>query len=622
MTDYAYDVESYPNVFTLTMRHIETGRRWIFEVSDRRNDSDALCRMLLDLSRYGCRLVGFNNVGYDYPVIHHCYSVWQRQGFFTAADAFDKTKQIIGSNDRFGHTVWPSDEMVKQVDLYKIHHFDNMARSTSLKVLEFNMRALNIGDLPFPPETWLTPDQIDTLIEYNCHDVDETIKFHHHTVEKIAFREEMSAQTGVDMTNFNDTKIGKKFFELELERAVPGSCYHYPSGRKEMRQTHRDIIHLRDVIFPYVRFESAPLNSVLNHFRNTSVTETNAPPEMKDVSATLDGFTFDFGMGGIHGSVSRQVVRPPAGWRLIDVDVTSYYPTLAIANRVFPEHLSEAFCDIYDDLFQRRGQHAKGTSINAALKLALNGVYGDSNNVYSPFYDPQYTMTITINGQLLLCMLAEQLLLKTPCRLVQINTDGMTVLVPDSHHAAFEAFCEWWQRLTLLKIESVEYDAMWIRDVNNYIARDVKGKVKRKGAYCFEVPGEVDWHKDHSALIVQRAACARMLDGVPVEQTIYDHGDAMDFMLRYKVPGGSFLELEDGTRLQKVTRYYIARDGREMFKVMPPLPKQVRAGKTDPRRFAINKGWKVAVCDHLSRFDAANLDPAWYIQEANKLVIE
>ena len=26
------------------------------------------------------------------------------------------------------------------------------------------------------------------------------------------------------------------------------------------------------------------------------------------------------------------------------------------------------------------------------LKLASNGVYGNSNNVYSPFYDPQFTL--------------------------------------------------------------------------------------------------------------------------------------------------------------------------------------------------------------------------------------
>jgi len=44
------------------------------------------------------------------------------------------------------------------------------------------------------------------------------------------------------------------------------------------------------------------------------------------------------------------------------------------------------------------------------LKLALNGTFGDSNNIYSVFYDPQFTMAITVNGQLMLCMLAERLM--------------------------------------------------------------------------------------------------------------------------------------------------------------------------------------------------------------------
>ena len=54
----------------------------------------------------------------------------------------------------------------------------------------------------------------------------------------------------------------------------------------------------------------------------------------------------------------------------------------------------------HEDVYNQRKSFAKGTAENAMLKLALNSVYGDSNNKYSVFYDPKYTMNITINGQL------------------------------------------------------------------------------------------------------------------------------------------------------------------------------------------------------------------------------
>jgi hypothetical protein len=53
------------------------------------------------------------------------------------------------------------------------------------------------------------------------------------------------------------------------------------------------------------------------------------------------------------------------------------YPnSMAIKNRFYPEHLTEKFCDVYDQMFQERKKHKKGSAENAAYKLALNGSYG------------------------------------------------------------------------------------------------------------------------------------------------------------------------------------------------------------------------------------------------------
>ncbi|WP_085044344.1 hypothetical protein [Ensifer aridi] len=619
--DYVYDIESYPNCFTCTIIHPVTGSVWQFEVSDRCNDSAALITFLFDLQRHGCRLVGFNNYFYDYPVTHHLVAVWRQCGYFLAPNAYEKTDEIINRthfNDKYRHVVYERDTLVPQVDLMMIHHFDNKAKMTGLKAIEFCMRSENIGDLPFPAGSILAPHQIDVLLRYNMDDVKETTGFYIHSLEAIKFRDGLAETTGMDCINYNDTKIGKEFFRRELERSlgIPIS---------KANRTDRACIALNDVILPSVQFMSPEFNSALSYLRKTVITNTNKPPELESLSVTFGGFQFDFGAGGIHGSVHRQRVAPATGEKLIDLDVSSYYPNLAIANRIYPHHLSEAFCDIYKALYDRRQGIPKSDPINGMLKLALNGVYGDSNNQYSNgFFDPQYTMAITVNGQLLLCMLAEWLTMHAGCRLVQINTDGMTVIVPDTHHATFRDLCARWQAMTRLTLEDVEYSQMIIRDVNNYIAVDAAGKVKkRKGAYQWKTDKPTNlseslvWHQDWSALIAPMAAEMQMVHGANIRDFIHSHDDAFDFMLKAKAPGRGHLELDDGRRLQKVTRYHIARHGAGMRAVHPPLAKN----PDKVRNISIQAGYSVQICDHVRDFDPANLNHDWYIKEAEKLVI-
>jgi DNA polymerase elongation subunit (family B) len=189
-----------------------------------------------------------------------------------------------------------------------------------------------------------------------------------------------------------------------------------------------------------------------------------------NLNVVIGGFRFDFGTGGIHGSVSNRKVVSDDKYMIVDADVASMYPNIAIANRVFPEHLSEKFCDIYQDVYNQRKSYPKGSAENAMLKLALNGVYGDSNNKYSPFYDPQYTMTITINGQLSLCLLADKLMDIDDLEIIQVNTDGITVRMPRDKHDEYITICDAWQRQVGLQLEYAEYSKMFIKDCNNYIA--------------------------------------------------------------------------------------------------------------------------------------------------------
>lgn len=638
--DIGYDLESYRNIFTAVFVHIETRTRWIFEISDRMNQSVELYEFIYRARRYGMRFVGFNNVGFDYPLLHEFINIFAGQGTVYAHQLHAKTVALIHSESRFGSMIWPRDRVVPQLDLYLIHHMDNPAKTTSLKALEINMRSHTVEDLPFDPALPVEVADIPKLIKYNAHDVDETINFYMFSLPAIETRRALTESLREDFTNHNDTKIGKEFFIMELEKVSPGACFDRSTRKKVPRQTPRpNGIPLNDVIFPYVEFKNPELRRVHEYLKTVTITNTKSAPELKNLNAVINGFRFDFGTGGIHGSVERRIIRSTETHIVVDADVTSYYPKLAIENRVFPAHLSVVFCDVYEELFKTRAKYPKKSAENLLYKLALNGVYGDSNNVYGPFLDPQYTMTITVNGQLLICMCAEIIILECEAEMIQANTDGFTVRIPRDKRERYDEICKWWMGVTRLNLEFADYDMMCVRDVNNYLAKPMNPEkpIKRVGAYQYVTPVDVDafkvtpergWHQDHGALIVPKAAEAAMLTGISVEEFVRGHRDAFDFMLRVKVPRSSKLLIEhtvdkdfvgppSAHYTQNICRYYVAHTDQALTKIMPPDARNPEK----PRHIGIEVGWNVKLCNTLDDWDWSVLNHKYYIDEAKKLVL-
>jgi len=612
--DYVFDIETYPNVFTLAVEHAEVPLRWSFEISGWRNDSKEIIEFLQYLKDTNARMVGFNNLGFDYPVLHTLI----RMGRSDSRALYDKAMAIINSQDddegsKWVHLVKPSDQFVTQIDLFKIHHFDNRARSTSLKVLEFNMRSDSIEDLPFPVGTVLNREQIEVLKSYNKHDVAQTKAFYHHTLDMIHFREELTRKYARDFMNHNDTKIGKDYFTMKLEEAGV-ACYDFgPKGRTP-RQTKRPVIHLKDAILPWINFEHPEFNRVMNWLKAQTITETKGV--FNDLTAVINGFTFVFGLGGIHGSVESEVIESDSEYVIVDLDVTSYYPNLAITNGFHPAHLGKDFVAIYKHLFEQRKQYPKKSAESAMLKLALNGVYGDSNNQFSIFYDPLFTMSITLNGQLLLCLLAEGLMHIPGLRLIQVNTDGLTVRVPRANKMLVDLARAAWQSRTGLNLEEAVYKAMMIRDVNSYIGVFEDGSTKRKGAYEYKV----GWHQNAGGLVVPKVAEKVLVEGAPIRETVEQWPDIMDFMLRTKVPRSSHLAIEwdnqPPQKIQNITRYYISEGGGRLFKYMPPLK-----GKTEWRKIGVESGWGVQVCNDINDAGKSPVDFDYYVREVEKLCL-
>lgn len=695
--DWVFDIETFPNTFTFAAVYSNGKGMRAFEISDRKNEVEELLEFFRKVKSAGHRFVGFNNNNFDYPVIHHILQKARKvhgtdkKLKVTARELYDVAMKLINSSkeNKFGSSIKEKDVVIPQVDLFKVHHFDNKARSTSLKMLEYNMRSSNIEDLPYPVGTVLDDAQKDVLIKYNKHDVSETLKFYWYSYENLKLRADLTEQFGFDCTNFNDTKIGKELFIRTLEKEAPGSCYRKTEFGKEARQTKRDKIVIKDCLFPYIKFDRPEFQAVHKWFQDQVITETKgvfsdlmehqlgdvakyaemvvkkkklSDPENKankryvpseeviaerrkeqpmgwveekelkspkgaksyywcwnvaeTLNVTINGFRYDYGVGGIHGA-TQGTIRSTEKRKIRTLDVASYYPNMAIANQIYPQHLGKTFCKVYSDLYEQRKATPKGSAANAALKLALNGVYGDSNNEFSPLLDPAYTMAITIGGQLSLCMLMEKLIDHCDARIIMCNTDGFEYVIDIEMFDEADKWVKWWEDLTKLQMEGDSYSQMFIRDVNNYISVTESGKVKLKGAYEFMDFDKLGWHKNHSAMVVPMAVKAHLIDGVDFEEFIRLHENKFDFMLRTKVPRSSSLVIvEDGEDIpqQNICRYYPAKEGGKLIKIMPPL---VEGGEY--RRLGIDTDWNVKTCNNINDF-SWGVDYKYYIDQAAKLI--
>lgn len=523
---------------------------------------------------------------------------------------------------------------IPQLDLYLINHFDNVNKRTSLKQCELAMRWYNLVDLPFHHNHEVEEYQVEEVLEYNFNDVLATNQLYKECHGKIELRKKLSKVYNLNLLNANDPKIGSEIFAKFIMEKQGITWYQLKDQR-----TYRDEIKLADCIFDYVKFESDEFNGLLKFFKSKTITETKGV--FDDLVVKYKGLNYVYGLAGLHSSCKSGVYEANEEYEIIDIDVASYYPNLFIKNRVFPEHLSDVFCDIYSGIYDKRVIAKKeGDKISdAGLKLAMNGCFGKSNDKYSYLYDPQGFMRITINGQLLLTMLAEQLVKIST--ILQCNTDGITVRIKKGNVDKMNEMIKQWEELTQLEMESVNYSKMVIRDVNNYMAVTTYGDVKYKGDFEIDkvMKGEIQYHKDHSKRIVPLAVSLYFTHGIPVKDTILNHlksGDyydgkiknhgIFDFLLGVKSKGGkkgtpkmilkdfSGGELNE-TVLQKTNRYYISNKGGHFVKRYDD-GSEIQI-ESNPMR---GRYYKIKIMNQLEELEDYDIDYTYYIREADKLV--
>lgn len=599
---YFYDIEVYPNCFLFTGSSLGSDEYEIFEISDFVNQRTVLLKRLGELRREGYKMVGFNNLGYDYPVLHQLCII-----NMTPSMIHKLSKEIIESGDsgsyrdKFKYQVSRKCRHLEQIDLARLSRLDGIK---SLKAIEFDL-GLPIKELPYDPNSNLDQNQIRTLKTYNVHDVKATKSLYEVLKDEINFRLELSRfpeLTFSDVLNLDAPKIGRDYIVAELkEKGI--TCYDYGPDGRTTRMTLWDELRVGELVLNKLQFSSPEFRKVESLYRSLTVN----PNQIKggfshEVNAY--GVDFTFALGGLHASVENKHYSNES-YKIYDLDVASFYPNLAIVNKFYPTHLSSDFCTIYENLYKLRKNQKKGTPRNTMLKEALNSVYGYSNSYPSPFFDQSYMLKTTVNGQLHILKLTEMIMGIEGVELIQVNTDGITVKVPFHQEENVLKTSNDWEVLTGLTLESTRYSKMFIRDVNNYLAVTVDGKVKAKGAYSFQKT----LLQNKSELAIPKAAQDFLLNGTPILNALKSY-PVSDFYTLCKTPKEAKLKYGSKILNQRVTRYVVTKDGDYLTRVYPPL----HGGSEWRPKLVVSA--PVTICNEL---EEVNIDYDYYVEEVIKL---
>ena len=585
-THWVMDYETLSNCFIAVFEDVKSEHTETFICHKSQNDILEFITFLERNISLGEWHVSFNGLAFDSQITEYILrdkeQLLEQDGDTIAKFIYQKAQETIeNSNNGEFAKFSPKNLSIRQIDVFKLNHWDNPAKRSSLKWIQYTMDWHNIMDMPIHHTTEVTVDQIPEIVKYCWNDVKSTKQIMMLSKSNIDLRGTLTEEYGIDLYSASEPRIAKDLFLHFLSNATGIKKYDL----RQMR-TSRDQIIFKDIILPYISFETATFQNLLKKFQDVVLYPGQTKGGFK-YSTQYKGIKTDYGLGGIHGARTSRVYNSDEDMIIMSSDVVSFYPNLAIRNKWAPAHLpKEEFCDQYEWFFEERKKIPKKDPKNYVYKIVLNSTYGLSNDENSFLYDPQFTMRITINGQLSLTMLYEMICEGIPGALpLMQNTDGLETMIPREHVDKYMEICTRWEEITNLQLEHDKYSKIVLGDVNNYIAISEEGKSKCKGRFEYD---NLALHKNKSFLIIPKALYAYFVDGVKPEKFIKENLNIFDFCGGVKIKGNwMFTEkkIENGeyseTKLQETIRYYISNKGSKIIKTNRGDKReiQVEAGK-------------------------------------------
>ena len=561
---FVYDIEVFPNFFSVTVKNTETGNSKFYEISNRKNELPDIVKLFLHKGIY---FVGFNSMHYDAPVISYLILNFKRLILRPVWEVTSEIKQfsdkVINSETSASWSTYKYANLFPDLDLLAMRWSQKLR--TSLKALQVTMEYKNVEEYSGDFNSHLPKEDYDKLRLYNLNDVESTEELLNRSKKDIDLRIAIEDQYHISALNKDGVNLGMEILKKYYLEATDKSW----SVIKDLR-SKVDEVSLKDVIFDYIEFKNPILQKVLNQLKSSVIPITNVPKDYKfEIKFEIGGVKHTYGIGGLHSENEPEIYEPSDDEMLIDSDVTSLYPSIILQNDLYPAHLGEEFLNVYRMIYNQRVTAKKeGRKIeDETLKLALNGLTGNLQSIYSWVYDPMCVFRIRINGQLMLLMLIEKVV-EHGFQLIQSNTDGIFVKIDKNRYNEYMQICKDWENKTHLGLEHDQFERFYQYAINDYIgvkkgwseSHDPK-LIKKKGLFIDEpILG-----KGLAPLIIPEALNKYFVEGISPETTIKNCTDIKKFCTFQKVDK-KFEVFYGNDRVAHINRYYMSMYGKPIYK--------------------------------------------------------
>lgn len=570
---YVYDIEVFQNIFHCSVKNTETNDIYKFEISERKNQLRELVKFFKQVDKYitwgdyyttninipaNVIFCGYNNLHYDNPIINYIIEYEDKLMQYNiptiCSSIFNLSKTITTSSedniDAWKH--WKYQIWFDTFDILTMLYSNKLR--VGLKEIQVTMQYPNVQEFVCDWTKPLPLEDFDSMIDYNVNDIESTSELLNRCKKDVDLRIAIEDEYGVRVLSKDGVNIGMKILTQKYLEKTGLTWWDIKDLRSPM-----SVIPLKDVILPFIKYDSPILQRVLEDMKNQIVSPGRKGYENKFV---FNNLRYSVGVGGIHSVNSPEIIIPRDDEMLIDIDVASLYPSMLIEYEFYPRHLGKEFLEVYKQIKDERieAKHNGDKVKNETLKLALNGLSGNLQNEHNFCYSPFAVMQIRINGQLLLLMLAEKLT-QIGCRIVQANTDGLFVLLKKDAYSKVNSICREWEQLTKLTLEEDRFKAMYQYAINDYFAITEDNKVKEKGMFITAVK----LGKGLTPKIIPKAVISFFKDGIPVEDTIKNCTDIRDFLMSEKTGKQWHVEYMNEEQ-QRTNRFYASTNGGYLWK--------------------------------------------------------
>ena len=603
-----YDIEIFPNCFSLTIKNTETKEFQFFELSNRKNNLVDLVPLFLDKRYIFC---GYNNIHYDNPIVNFIIEYKETLKKSTRLDIeynLFQLSQTIIKGDLEKWKRWKYANNFETFDLLTML-FSQKLR-VGLKEMQVTMKYSNVQEYDGDFEAPIPEEDIPKMIQYNINDVNSTEELLYRCENDIKLRLNIEEEYGIKALNKDGVNLGMEILKTKyLEKT-----HKTWNDIKDLRSPC-DKIALNEIILPFIKFDNPILKDLLNEMKQQVVS-----PDRKGYNKhfLMDNLEYSVGVGGIHSVNKPSIFIAKEDEVISDVDVASLYPSLIIEYGFYPPHLGKEFLEVYKGIKDERieAKHNGNKLKNLTLKLSINGLSGNLQSEFSWCYSPKTVMRIRINGQLLLLMLAEKLI-SIGCQIIQANTDGLFVLRKKKDEQKFKDVCKWWENLTRLELEEDRFERFYQFAINDYLGviegyKDSKNPklLKKKGLFI----DSVTLGKGMQPMIIPKAINANLADNIPVEETIRNCKDINEFITYQKVDK-KFAVQYMNKFITHINRYYVSTNGGYLYKCEVEGNKIVKFAN-------MLTASGVTLCNDITAIKEfpKNINYKYYIKEANKIL--